>query len=175
MRWFKHMTRAHTDERLARFRERAGIGGYGLYWLLVEIIAGEMGPRETNASASYSVRNWTKLLDVRPSFFRKHISSCQGVGLISFETRDDLITISIPNILKYRDEYSEKSGVRRDKVGSNSGLTPLRSESETERETERELNRGVPPVLGGEKDKQDMQPVSESLKHFRKLAEKHTR
>ncbi len=36
-------------------------------------------------------------------------------------------------------------------------------------------SEGVPPVLGGEKDKQDMQPVSESLKHFRKLAEKHTR
>ncbi len=83
MRWFKHLTKAHTDERLARFRERAGVGGYGFWWLLVEIVAGEMGSRATNASASYSVRNWTKLLDVRPTFFRKQVGLCEELGLIS--------------------------------------------------------------------------------------------
>lgn len=48
MKWLKHDTDAHRDAKLRRVRMKYGMEGYGLYWYLLELIAGNIS--ETNLS-----------------------------------------------------------------------------------------------------------------------------
>ena len=143
MRWFKHMTNSRMDEKLARFTDRYGLEAYGFFWRVLEIIAESMDETDRN-HAEYSAKSWCNLLGIRPQTFRKLIRESAFLGLFEvgfngvfarfengfcevfdlFEKRfsDVMITIKSPNILKYRDEYTErrarKSGRCRDSVGT---------------------------------------------------------
>ena len=42
MKWFKHDSGASMDARLMKVRHKYGMEGYGLYWYMVELIAGNV-------------------------------------------------------------------------------------------------------------------------------------
>jgi hypothetical protein len=42
MRWFKHMTDTRSDEKIARLLDAQGLAGYGLWWRILETVAGQM-------------------------------------------------------------------------------------------------------------------------------------
>jgi hypothetical protein len=110
MRWFKHLTAARRDEKLARLFHRSGNSGYGVYFRLLEIVGGEMDNSSQRCSLQYPVSTWAaELKVVLPQNVRKQLAVLEEVGLITL-TADGLeIEIRIPNLLKYRDEYSRKA------------------------------------------------------------------
>lgn len=155
MRWFKHLSAASDDEKLAELIDRHGAEGYGIYWLILEKIADKMVKGENRTNCKYSSNKWAKICGKNPRGMRKIYETFEYLSLfifirydkhmdticqtyqyeldnncISFEYHID---IDCPNLLKYRDEYSKKSGQTPDIIRSDSGQTP---DQETETETE---------------------------------------
>ena len=136
MKWFKHMTESANDERLAKLISKHGLEAYGLWWLILEVVAKQMPKDGTKCEVSYPLSYWLRLTEVyHHSHLKKLLQSMTNLELISVQSLTDLGTISslsmkdvliisIPNLLKYRDEYSKKSvhnqeGVRSKKEKEN--------------------------------------------------------
>lgn len=128
MRWVKHLSDSSNDEKLAALLALHGPEGYGVWWLIVETIARQIGTKEIKVSVSYPVAYWLRITHVyHHKKFRNIITSLHDLCLISAQSIDnlcnisslspkDVLIISVPNILKYRDEYSKKSGQNPDSV-----------------------------------------------------------
>ena len=140
MRWFKHLSIASEDEKLAEILDTHGAEGYGVYWLIVEKIAFLMDGTDRTV-ARYSVKKWSKFCGKSPKVFRKFLESFQELSLFNVEISEnnsDFLEIDCPTLLKFRDEYTKKSGVTPDKLPKKSRVTPYQ-ETETETETEIEI------------------------------------
>jgi len=139
MRWFKHMTNSRNDEKLAELLATHGLEGYAFWWLLLEVI-GAAVEKDHGPELTYPITQWALALHSHPNRVRKYLvalGSEAGSGGCSLLVADNLpdgrIRVQIPNLLKYRDEYSRKSGHSPDSVRRD---TRARSETETETETE---------------------------------------
>jgi hypothetical protein len=145
MRWIKHLTGAHQDEKMARLVAELGLEGYGFYWLVLETVAGQIEAGSDRTSVSYPIAFWRKTTGFSIKKLRIFVENCADLGIIAADFSENSLTISIPNILKYRDEWSRKKG-------QNSGVTPeqLRSkDSDTDTETEEDSRTPPTPPLGG--------------------------
>lgn len=144
MKWFKHMTASADDEKLAALVGQGGVDGlalYGAYWRMAEIVAKQMEGKTPSCAVTYPVWRWTQLMFTRKSHLGSVLSQLKKVGLLSVEgdlALDSSITVRMPNLLKYRDEYSKKSGHTPDNV------TPY-TEGEGEAETEETISVPTEP------------------------------
>lgn len=133
------MTRSWDDERISRLVERAGLEGYGFYFRLVEIIAANM-EENSEPNATYSAQKWSKLTAIFKPKVQKLCEVCSNLGLIEFEVNSDLLKVTIPKIIKYRDEYSVKQGRRKakgpDTVRILSGVTPEQEQIQIQKQIE---------------------------------------
>ena len=39
MKWFKHLSTARNDEKIARLEDKCGLEGYGFYFKMLELVA----------------------------------------------------------------------------------------------------------------------------------------
>lgn len=141
MRWIKHLTGAHQDEKMARLVAELGLEGYGFYWLVLETVAGQIEAGSDRTSVSYPIAFWRKTTGFSLKKLRIFAENCADLGIIAADFSENSLTISIPNILKYRDEWSRKKG-------QNSGATPeqLRSkDTDTDIDVKTSLNSKVLP------------------------------
>lgn len=107
MRWFKHMTKSWNDEKIAMAVELGGLEAYGLYFRLLEIVAGNM-EGDCPPVCEYSVKRFARecnLLAIKFERLLKVLEKCKLVSVTRFE---QLLKVEIPNIAKYRDEYSAR-------------------------------------------------------------------
>lgn len=151
MRWYKHVTNSHNDEKLAEILHEFGLEGYGFWWLLCEIIGKEMDNSD-RCHLSYPLAAWARKLHCskrKTSMFFQKFSEISLVFLdFSAENEKSCIgklTVKIPNLLKYRDEYSKKSGQTPDKLPKDSG-----AKKEIEKEIEKKLQRLSPEQVKDE-------------------------
>jgi hypothetical protein len=115
------MSASWNDEGLARLVGSGGEKGlyrYGLWWRVCEILADQLGPKDTAASVSYTISRWSALLSLRASGVHSALTTLTLTRGVSVLREGDEIRVTIPNLLKYRDEYSKKSGHAPDTVGS---------------------------------------------------------
>lgn len=114
MKWFKHMTDSQDDEKLSDLIAEGGLEAYGFWWRLLEIVASQMGKDGEKCSATYSMARWSQLLYCHHHTVGKYIGKLQVRGMVRGEVElgkgYSKLTVTIPNLLKYRDEYSKKSG-----------------------------------------------------------------
>lgn len=133
MRWVKHLTTARNDEKMALVLDSLGPEGYGVYWLIIEIIGEKVSGADTKIT--YPERFFRKSLGVSGQKLRVFLDFFKDLELFSVEKSQNTISIDCPNILKYRDEYT----VKRDR---NSGHCPdtvrTMSASDTDTDTETE-------------------------------------
>jgi hypothetical protein len=134
MRWMKHLTTARNDERLQEIRSQYGPEGYGLWWLICEIVAEQMDETD-KCEVSYPMSAWAAKLQISKRKTTDFFRELSDIYLIFLEYDNSncvgKIKIKIPKLLKYRDEYSKK-------LRTNSGVTPdkIRSKKEIEKEIE---------------------------------------
>ena len=121
MRWFKHMTDASNDEKLAMFVSEFGMKGYGIYWRILELIASQMDGSSGKCEVRYPVKLLRSYLIVRTQILNKQLKSLNNYGLVFNKSDGDIVTLSCPNLLKYRDEYTRKKARQEDEM---SGHTP---------------------------------------------------
>jgi len=149
MKWFKHMTASSDDEKLAALvgeGGQSGLAAYGAYWRFLEIIASQMEGKSPSCSVSYPVWRWSQKLFVRKSYLCSVLSELKKRGLLVIEgdpNVDESIIVKAPNLLKYRDEYSKKSGQSPKNI-------PPRTEGEldTDKELEEESTKDIPSSDG---------------------------
>lgn len=129
MRWFKHMSDASTDEKLALFIHEHGMEGYGIFWRLLELIAAQMDGVSDKCMVQYPEKLLRSYLVVRRQKLSNLLITLQKHELLFHKWEGDKITLSCPNLLKFRDEYSVKKA-RND--AEMSGHTPetVRSDSD---------------------------------------------
>jgi len=109
MRWFKHLSTSHDDEKLAELLYcENGLEMYGLFWLILEVIAGPLDHND-NTSLEYSPKKWASFSSISTRKFKRFVQTMSDIGLIIAEISDQNIRITYPKLLKYRDEYSRKN------------------------------------------------------------------
>lgn len=130
MKWFKHDTDAHRSEGLTALQAKLGLGALGRWWVLLEIIAEKMDSTD-KCSVEYPVRWWCEKLQYSPRELWDFLKTCEQHCKILVETspeldasltrtesklqsnsialKHELIRVLVPNLLKKRDEYHEKS------------------------------------------------------------------
>lgn len=130
MRWFKHMAHSADDEKLSDFLCECGLEGYGFWWRLLEIISSHMEKGSDKCSVTYPLTMWSRLLYSHHHKVGKYLGKLEVRGMVRLMYVEGKIEVSIPNLLKYRDEYSKKSGQKKDNVRSKI----QRQNTETEKE-----------------------------------------
>jgi hypothetical protein len=129
MKYLKHVTVAGEDEKIQALRSQHGLAAYGAYWLILEKIATQFRAESISTSLTLSVRKWGQHVEMKPTWIRKVLMSGHSLGLWSAVTNGELITINVPNLLKYCDEYTKKvrrvSGQTPEAVRSGPGLPAL--------------------------------------------------
>ena len=90
--------------------ERHGGEGYGAYWLIVEDIAAAMDAGKMSPEAIHTEQKWAQICHVSTRTLRNLLQTMSKHLAKVEQTTDNRIRIAVPNILKYKDEYSKKSG-----------------------------------------------------------------
>lgn len=138
MRWFKHMTNSFDDEKLSHLVEMGGFEGYGFWWRMVEIVGAAIDEKQCT-SVTFSIKKWTLLCAIRSPKFKKLCLLCKDCGLIAAHFDDGNATVNIPNILKFKDEWTRK---KKADSGVNSGETP----EELQRIQIQSKSKSIPPL-----------------------------
>lgn len=141
MRWFKHMTAARRDEKLVRLQDEFGVEGYGIYIMILEIIAEQMDGDSEKCSVAFSERFWRKEIGILPKKLKNFVTFSKKIGIFSVKTEGDQIDISCPNLLKYRDEYATK---RARENAEKSGQTPDNVRSDSDHSASASSQEGKP-------------------------------
>lgn len=131
------MVSTTRDEKVAAYLEDTGLQGYGFYWRLLEIVAESMSPGDDTCAVTYSLPTWSRLLYCHHHQVGKYLGKLRGNGLVTMQKRGSDIRVTIPNLAKYRDEYSQKS-----RHAPDTHRTISASESESEKEMREILRSG---------------------------------
>ncbi len=162
MKWFRHMSNSHDDEKLCLLIDKMGFEGYGYWWLLLELIATQMNedkPPILLTSLGTLSRHFRKMHHQSTLKVLEYLAS---ISLISLRNLgENLVEIEIPNLSKFKDEWTRKKS-------KNSGVAPesLRSYTEqnrTEHSITEEINTPPTPPAGGDgmKKKKSKSPKAE--------------
>ena len=116
MIWFRHMSTSSADERLSEMKAVFGLEGIGFWWTLLEIIALQMDGANQKYEASYSLSQWAMKIGCHHHkvsvFFKKFETA--GLLTMAYDGSNGVgkLTIGVPNLVKYRDEYSKKKALK---------------------------------------------------------------
>jgi len=150
------MTNSWQDQKIAALVAEHGLEGYGFYWRLVEIIASN-SDKNSSYSCDLTPKVWARLAGLTVVKCSRLVDAVAILRLISVKKFQKTVEISIPNIGKYRDEYSRKRGNATtktpDKLRTSSGQYPAHTETDTELDTDTETEadsdagKKTPPPL----------------------------
>lgn len=138
MRWYKHLTNSGRDPKLTQLTSMEGNCGYGAWWRLLETVAEQIGDTDL-CEVSHPIDAWSRFLCETPEKTQHFLTVFRTLRLAEVtENHDHVITVKITNLLKYRDEYSnrKKKERYRDSIGIVSGVS---HEQDTDTEAEAEL------------------------------------
>lgn len=105
MKWFKHETDCDKSEGLNYLIDNFGWEGYGRWFRLLEIIASKMDETD-KCSVKYSKKKWSELLGLKQFKLDSLLECFQNKLKTNVKQNDNDIEISIPNLLKKRDNYT---------------------------------------------------------------------
>lgn len=117
MKWFKHDTDASFSEGIDFLISKQGFEGYGRWNRLLEIIAFKMDDSD-NCSVEYSKKKWCSLLELKQKKLVSFLELTENQLKTKVVHSDNFIKISIPNLLKKRDNYTKHLQVTTKKLVS---------------------------------------------------------
>lgn len=116
MKWFKHDTDARRSEGVKRLDEEFGpLLGYARWMYLLEIITEKMDKTD-RCYVEYPAEEWRILLKVKQKKLERFLELTENFMETKVVTSGNFIKISVPNLLKKRDDASRKSGLKDKKV-----------------------------------------------------------
>ena len=108
MEWFRHQTLTWNDTKIACITAEHGLEIYGFWWRVLEIIAAQMSTTECKTNFEYPIKVWAKFTGVSPKKFQKLAGILNEKELIIMKNGQNMIDIDIPNLLKFRDEWTKR-------------------------------------------------------------------
>ena len=114
MKWFKHDTDADESEGLDVLIEEFGLEGYGRWFRLLETIGKKMERGSDRCHVTYTETKWCEILKVKRKKLGCFLVVIQKQLKTNVERNGNKLRIECPNLLKKRDEYSERSRYYRD-------------------------------------------------------------
>ena len=134
MKWFQHLTLASDDPDLTALLEQFGPEGYGVFWLIGELVGRNIKDVDNQPEAEMLRATWARKCFVSEAKFIKIVSFLSERGRINVSTRSEnrhhYLTIRHEKILKYCDEWIKRlqrhSRVTPDPIRSDSKVTPAR-------------------------------------------------
>lgn len=142
MKWFRHMTNSHDDEKLLAIRDKMGLEGYGMWWFLLELVAGQMNENSPPV-LRISLKCLAKVMGKNCRSLPKQLQLFRDCSLIQLEFISETdVEIKIPNISKFKDEWTRKKE-------KNSGVAPesLRSYTEQNKAEQSITDTYIPPIV----------------------------
>jgi hypothetical protein len=127
VKWFKHFSASYDDEKLSKMTDLLGMEGYGFWWRTLEVVAEKMDETD-NCSCAFSAKKWGHYFGFSAKKFEKFARIFEEIGLLSVEISENFIKISIPNLLKYKDNWTLKKG--RDSVVNSKKVRPIDTEED---------------------------------------------
>lgn len=122
------MTDCAQDPKIRQVRAEFGNDGYAAYWLIVETISASFTRQNPISEITFAAKTWAKICEISPKKLQKFLEFSQKINLLSYKVHQELISIKVPNLLKYGDEYTGKknalSGQNPESVGTLSGQNP---------------------------------------------------
>jgi len=113
VRYYKHMTDMLSSADGQRILRERGYAGYGRLHAIMEAVAGNTKPGKpfemTRRTAWWAGHLETTANGLR-SLLRSAERSGDDAGLVEWSETGAYLTIAIPKLAKYRDEYRRKSG-----------------------------------------------------------------
>lgn len=148
MRWFKHMTNTRDDEKIAKLLSESGMEAYGFYWAIIELVARQIEKGADKCSVTYPLPYLSRQLYLHHNKVSNLLGKLQVTGLILLSKSEVdggvNFTITCPNLLKYRDEWTGRKPKARESLPSKSRVTP-EQELDTEADTEAEAEKNAIP------------------------------
>lgn len=80
-----------------------------MWWLMIEVVAKQMD-KSQKCEAEYDVGVWAKKCYVSKRKILEFFRVFSEKNLIFLKESEKKISVEIPNLLKFRDEYSARSG-----------------------------------------------------------------
>ena len=149
MKWFKHFSNASSDPKISKLEDRFGLEGYGFYFKTLEIIALEMGDGD-RCEAEYSNKKWGKLSGVSAKRWLKFAEHSAMLQLFSIKKSENYTLVIVPNLLKFRDEYSKKKSR---KSGQSPDNVPYHTEEEGNKDKKKNKSDNKKPQTAYQKSK----------------------
>ncbi len=106
MKWFKHFSDASDDEFVALLEEEFGLAGYARWFKLLEVIARQMDKTD-RCYAEYSEQKWCYFLKAKRKQLTCFLVTCEKQLKINQEASENIIRISVPKLLKIKDNYTK--------------------------------------------------------------------
>jgi hypothetical protein len=94
---------------LADILTEHGPEGYGVWWLVVEVVAKQMD-KTLRCEAEYPLGVWSKKCFVSKRKTQEFLQVFAEKKLVFLAESEKKISVEIPKLLKFRDEYSTRSG-----------------------------------------------------------------
>lgn len=107
MKWFKHYSETWDDEKISALIDVGGLELYGFWWRILEIIAKQMD-KTPKTSCQYSAKKWGNFCGISAKRFQKFAEILAEKKIISADFGCENIYIDVPNLAKYRDEWTLK-------------------------------------------------------------------
>jgi len=109
MKWFKHDTDAEDSEGLNVLIDKFGLEGYGRWFRLLETIAKKMERGSDRCHVVYTEGKWCEILKTKRKKLSCFLQVIQKELKTNVKRKGNKLRIECPNLLKKRDEYSERS------------------------------------------------------------------
>jgi hypothetical protein len=87
---------------------KMGLAAYGAYWIIVEKIAAQIRPESISTTIRVPNELWSSWLRTRIDHAMRLLRTLHDERLIICEFADKATSVSVPNILKYGDEYTKR-------------------------------------------------------------------
>jgi hypothetical protein len=129
MRWFKHLAASGRDEKISALRDALGNEGIGMYWTLLETIAEQMDESD-KCQVVLSLAQWASRLYCHSNKAKRffHVIGDGDSPLVEIITDSKKWLVRIPNLLKYRDNYSKNLQVKDKKETTKKQVAPVAPE-----------------------------------------------
>jgi hypothetical protein len=130
MEWIKMKCDAEMDPKIKLIRREYGFAGEGRWWQLCRMVGKELRPSDTNAHATFHIKDWALSLGLKVDNCRKFLGFLQDFCGISLTYSGDVLKISVPKVLELRD--------------SRNRARHLRGSKEEDKESEEEKKKDMP-------------------------------
>jgi hypothetical protein len=118
MKWFKHMSAAHSDDKIVFLRSKFGMWGVGAYWSLIERVAQEMKGKNPAPAAKMITHELCVFLGCKPNKLSSFLECLQNLQGMYYKQSGVVLEINIPKLLSIRDNYNQDLEVSTKKLPS---------------------------------------------------------